>query len=66
MVRQSILVISDMHHPYAHKDTHRFLKALQKKYRFTDVVCIGDEIDAHALTSTILIFPQQRMSFVRQ
>ncbi len=50
MRRQRILVISDMHWPYAHKDTTRFLRALQKKYRFTDVVCIGDEIDAHALS----------------
>ncbi len=48
--RQNILVISDMHHPFCHKDTLRFLKALQKKYHFTDVVCIGDEIDGHALS----------------
>lgn len=38
-----------MHHPYAHKDTYPFLKALKAKYKFTDVICIGDEIDAHAL-----------------
>lgn len=47
---QNILVISDMHHPYCHKDTVPFLKALHKKYKFTDVVCIGDEIDGHALS----------------
>lgn len=45
---KSILVISDMHHPYSHKDTVPFLKALKKKYRFDKVVCIGDEIDGAA------------------
>lgn len=47
---QSILVISDMHHPYAHKDAFKFLRALKRKHHFTEVVCIGDEIDAHALS----------------
>lgn len=47
---QRVLVISDMHHPYAHKDTFIFLQALNKKHNFTDVICIGDEIDAHALS----------------
>lgn len=42
---KSILVISDMHHPYSHKDTVPFLKALKEKYKFDKVVCIGDEID---------------------
>jgi UDP-2,3-diacylglucosamine pyrophosphatase LpxH len=50
MKKQSILVISDMHHPYSHPDTLKFLTALQKKYKFTDVVCIGDEVDFHALS----------------
>lgn len=50
MKKQSILVISDMHHPYSHPDTLRFLTALKKKYKFTDVVCIGDEVDYHALS----------------
>lgn len=45
-----ILVLSDMHHPYCHPDTVPFLKALQKKYKFDKVVCIGDEVDFHALS----------------
>lgn len=45
--RQTIIVISDMHHPYSHPDTYAFLKALKKKYKPTDVVCIGDEVDYH-------------------
>lgn len=43
-----ILVISDIHMPYCHPDSIRFLRALKKKHRFDKVVCIGDEIDGHA------------------
>lgn len=50
MKRQSILVLSDMHHPYCHPDTLPFLKAVKAKYQPTDVVCIGDEIDAHDMS----------------
>ena len=49
-VYNSILVISDMHHPYSHPDTVPFLTALEKKFRFDKVVCIGDEVDFHALS----------------
>lgn len=45
-----LLVISDMHHPYSHPDTFDFLKALKKKYKFDKVICIGDEIDNHAIS----------------
>ena len=48
--RQAILVISDMHHPYAHPDTVPFLAALKRKYKFTNVVCIGDEADFHDMS----------------
>lgn len=44
---KNILVLSDMHHPYAHPDTVPFLAALKKKYKFDKVVCIGDEADFH-------------------
>ncbi len=47
MKKQTILVISDMHHPYAHPDTVAFLTAVKKKYAPTEVVCIGDEADFH-------------------
>jgi hypothetical protein len=47
MKRQTVIVLSDMHHPYSHPDTLPFLKALKRKYRPTDVVCIGDEVDFH-------------------
>lgn len=50
MKAKSILVISDMHHPYAHPDTVRFLKAAKAKFKPDTVVCIGDEVDYHALS----------------
>lgn len=47
---KSIIVISDLHCPYQHPDTHRFLAAVKAKYKPDTVICIGDEIDAHALS----------------
>lgn len=47
---KSILVISDLHTPFEHKDTIPFLTALKKKYKFDRVICIGDEIDNHAIS----------------
>jgi len=44
---KSILVLSDMHHPYSHPDTVPFLTAVKKKYNPDTVVCIGDEVDFH-------------------
>jgi hypothetical protein len=45
-----ILFISDMHIPYHHQDTIAFLKHLKAKYNPTRVICLGDEIDGHALS----------------
>lgn len=47
---KSVLVLSDMHHPYAHPDIVPFLTAVKKKYTPDQVVCIGDEVDFHALS----------------
>jgi hypothetical protein len=49
-VSKSILVLSDMHHPYGHPDLVPFLKALKAKYKPDTVICIGDEVDFHALS----------------
>lgn len=49
-VYKRILVISDMHHPYCHTDALAFLTALNKKYKFDKIVCIGDEADFSALS----------------
>ena len=45
-----ILVISDLHIPYHHKQSFEFLKAIKKKYKIDYVLNIGDELDAHALS----------------
>ena len=47
---KSILVISDLHIPYEHPDTLKFLKAVKKKFSPTTVIQIGDEVDFHALS----------------
>jgi Calcineurin-like phosphoesterase len=44
---KSLLVLSDMHWPYAHPDTVKFLAAVKKKYKPDTVICIGDEVDFH-------------------
>lgn len=49
-IAKSILVISDLHCPYQHPDTQAFLWAVKCKYKPDTVVCIGDEVDFHALS----------------
>lgn len=39
-----------MHHPYAHPDLWKFLSAIKKRYRPDRVICLGDEVDFHALS----------------
>jgi len=45
MDNRRILVISDLHCPYQHKDAIRFLQAVKKKYSPTRVILSGDEAD---------------------
>lgn len=45
-----ILLISDMHIPYHHPDLIPFLKHLKNKYNPTRIICLGDELDKHALS----------------
>jgi len=45
-----IFVISDMHIPYHHEDIIAFFKAVKKKYNPDRVICIGDELDNHAMS----------------
>lgn len=50
MNNKRILVISDLHCPYQHKDTVKFLKAIKNKYKPTRVILSGDEVDNHAIS----------------
>lgn len=45
-----ILLISDLHIPYNHKDALAFLQHLKDKHKPTRVICMGDELDKHALS----------------
>ena len=45
-----ILLISDLHIPYHHPDALDFLQHLKDKYNPTRVICMGDELDKHALS----------------
>ncbi len=49
-ISSHILVIPDLHAPYNHQDAIPFLEALARKYSFDRVVCLGDEIDGHAIS----------------
>ena len=44
-----VLIISDMHAPFQHRDALDFLDAVNKKYSPDRIVNVGDEIDAHAI-----------------
>jgi predicted phosphodiesterase len=46
---KTVLAIPDIHFPAHHPDVFDFLKAIKAKYKPTDVICLGDEIDAAAL-----------------
>lgn len=50
MNNKRILVISDLHSPYMHRDTVAFLRALKKKYSPTRVILTGDEADFQSIS----------------
>jgi hypothetical protein len=45
-----VLIISDMHIPYHHPNLLPFLAGLKAKYKPTRVICVGDELDKHAMS----------------
>lgn len=49
-----VLVISDLQAPFMHRDAVDFLRWLhQSQRRWDEVVCIGDEVDFHAISSYV-------------
>jgi len=50
MKNKKILVISDMHLPYQHKDSITFLKEIKKEFKPDRIVNIGDLLDFHAIS----------------
>ena len=49
-MHKSVLVISDLHIPYHHKDAFAFLKAIKKEFKPDTVINIGDLLDFHAIS----------------
>lgn len=45
-----MLVISDLHAPYYHKDTIPFLKAIKELFKPDRVILTGDELDMHCIS----------------
>lgn len=45
-----ILCISDMHIPYHHANLIPFLTMLKERYKPTRIICLGDELDKHAMS----------------
>lgn len=50
MDNSRILVIPDLHLPYQHIDAIDFLAKLKKTLNPTRTICLGDELDYHALS----------------
>ncbi len=48
--KEIVLVIPDLQIPFEHSQAFEFLAAVKKKYQPTQIVCIGDEVDQHALS----------------
>lgn len=45
-----VLIISDLHIPFHHQDSIKFLQYLKDKYNPTRIICMGDEVDGHSLS----------------
>jgi hypothetical protein len=45
-----VMALPDMHHPFCHPDTLAFLVAVRNAYKPNHIICLGDEVDFHALS----------------
>lgn len=48
--KKNVLVIPDLQCPFEHRDAIPFLKWVVKKYKPDTYVCVGDEVDFHAIS----------------
>lgn len=48
--RSVVLIIPDMHHPFAHPDALIFLQSVKRRFLPTEIVCLGDEVDAYGFS----------------
>jgi len=49
-MKETILCVSDLHSPFMHSDTVKFLTHLKSKYKPTKIVFIGDILDHYMLS----------------
>jgi hypothetical protein len=47
---KTVMIIPDLHEPYSHPDSHKFLKAVYDEYNPDIGICLGDEVDHHAIS----------------
>ncbi len=47
---ETVLAIPDLHCPFQHRDALAFLVAVAERWSPTKVVCLGDEVDFHAVS----------------
>jgi len=45
-----ILAVSDLQIPFEHEDAYAFVEYCTRRYKPTDVINVGDEVDQHALS----------------
>jgi hypothetical protein len=57
MKNSRILIVSDLHFPFAHKSWHGFLTKLKAKYKPDTILGIGDELDFHSININHSIDP---------
>jgi|ERR1017187_476064 hypothetical protein len=50
MDNSRILVVPDLHFPYCHQDSLDFLAKINKTMHPSRVICLGDELDFHAMS----------------
>lgn len=50
MRHENTLVIGDPHAPFTHRDYLEFCRSVQRDYKCTRVVCVGDLVDQHAIS----------------
>ena len=65
-MHKSILVISDLHIPYHHRDSFAFLKEIKKEFKPDFIVNIRDLLDFHAINMhTHDIFPSHVLKMIQ-
>jgi len=49
-MKDTKLIIGDLHCPYMHQDAVKFLTTVKNKYKPQEIVFMGDETDGHAIS----------------